>query len=157
MIFVQYLLISSTESRSYLFFTSMKMFVLLPPYLFMHSLLSLPAPHLSAEMTIKGWSSCAAGTAVSLLEAQLQRGELTGLEPLTSCAFRQLMLQMELCGGPTPALSNWSAAESFSAKGKRARRILKIRLELAFILGPYCYVSYCHFFFFFYFHTWTAL
>lgn len=64
-------------------------------------------------MTIKGSASGAGGPAVSLLASPLHRGELAGLEPLTSCAFRQLMLQMELRSRPTPELNNWSAAQSF--------------------------------------------
>lgn len=69
-------------------------------------LLALTVSDLSATMTIKGWASGAGGPAVSLLASPLHRSELAGLEPLTSCAFRQLMLQMELCSGPTPELNN---------------------------------------------------
>lgn len=71
-----------------------------------HPFLTLTGSDLSATMTIKGWASGAGGPAVSLLASPLHRGELAGLEALTSCAFRQLMLQMELCSGPTQEQNN---------------------------------------------------
>lgn len=86
-------------------------------------------------MTIKGSTGDTGGPAVSLLASPPHRVELASLEPLTSCAFRQLMLQMELCSRATPESNNWGAAESAQRGGghERVRLIPKIQLGQTFI------------------------
>lgn len=63
-----------------------------------------PVSDLSAVMTIKAGAGGVGGPVASLLESPLHCSRPACPELLTSCAFRQLMLQMKLCSGPTPEM-----------------------------------------------------
>lgn len=82
-----------------------------PPSLPLSSSPSLSRPDLSAMMTIKAGRVVPLGLLLLCLHPCCS-AEFTGLEPLTSCALRQLMLQMEESTGLRLEMNNWSAVES---------------------------------------------